>query len=235
VTADRQIAANGMSEALAPSVHFCPPEGRSPEGTTPETTAPETPTGAYQETNSCFFDESDIGFIEEANGVAFESASRGRLSAEKSGLAAGQEERPVQRASDFATDDGNVVITHEQFTEWDQRYPAVSNKRGRVRHASRSWLSEQRDQSQFEARFETYLRNEDRKAAAKKPKQTAAEKQAAEQARRERERRNAAAAEFQKWQDAKIRARRAGLEFNEPKPTPLTLTNPASRMAPAPT
>jgi uncharacterized protein YdaU (DUF1376 family) len=145
------------------------------------------------------------------NVVSFESASRSPPSAGESGLTAGQEERPVQRASDFATDDGNVVITNEQFIEWDQRYPAVSNKRGRLRHAARSWLDE-REQSKFEQRFESYLGNEQRKAAAKAPKQTASEKHAAEQASKDRQRRSDAAAEFQKRQDEKIRQRRAAAQ-----------------------
>lgn len=165
----------------------------------------ETPEGKKIESQS----SSQDAFKE--NVICFESALRSPPSAGESGLKPGQEERPIQRASDFATDDGNVIITHEQFTEWEEKYPAVSNKRGRLRHAARSWLDE-REQSKFEERFESYLGNEQRKAAAKLPKQTASEKRAAEQVLRDRKQRSAAAAEFQSRQDEKIRQRRAAAQ-----------------------
>lgn len=41
---------------------------------------------------------------------------------------------------DFASDDGSVIVTADEFDRLDKELPSLKNIRGRVRYACRSWL-----------------------------------------------------------------------------------------------
>jgi hypothetical protein len=96
-------------------------------------------------------------------------------------------------------------VTIEQVAKWDRRWPLVTNKLGRLQHAARTWL---RGCDTFKERFESYLGNEQRKAAARKPKLTPEQKREAEQAQREREKKSDAAVAFMRAQDERLLLRR---------------------------
>jgi uncharacterized protein YdaU (DUF1376 family) len=75
-------------------------------------------------------------------------------------------DRQVLGENDFASDDGSVIFTAEEFEHLKAQHPSVKNIRGLVRHACRSWLRTiaPHDRKQ---KFLTFLRNRDADAIAR--------------------------------------------------------------------
>jgi uncharacterized protein YdaU (DUF1376 family) len=66
-------------------------------------------------------------------------------------------ERPIIGQHDFCSDDGSIIVTHEEFAMWEQLAPSVKNIRGLFRHALRSWLASHNGTAKVT--FERWLRN----------------------------------------------------------------------------
>jgi hypothetical protein len=78
-------------------------------------------------------------------------------------------ERQVLSNFDFASDDGSVVITAEEFTQIETDCPSVKNIRGLARHACRSWLETIAPDERKTALLRWFRKKEAEKAA-KPPK-----------------------------------------------------------------
>lgn len=124
-------------------------------------------------------------------------------------------ERPVLGENDFCSDDGKIVLTHEDFVRLREEFPLLSNIRGMARHACRSWMKHERRQTHWMYRFRAHLMNRQEAAkhrTAPKPTKTEAADARAEWERQqiEREERGRRAMEFMQA-EAERRAKRNGV------------------------
>lgn len=85
-----------------------------------------------------------------------------------------KKERTVLGNLDFASDDGSVIITAEEFSQIEADCPSIKNVRGLARHACRSWL-ETIPADDRKAALLRWFKKKQTETAAKVPKASAPE------------------------------------------------------------